>query len=1177
MRLKEIKLAGFKSFVDPTSVALPGNRNAVVGPNGCGKSNIVDAVRWVMGESSARQLRGEALTDVIFNGSGSRQPVGLASVELKFDNRDGRAGGSYAAYAELAIRREVTRDAQSTYYLNGTRCRRRDIADVFLGTGFGPRSYSIIEQGMISALVEAKPDELRAYLEEAAGVSRYKERRRETHHRIRHANENLARLTDIRQEMETRLAHLQRQAQAAERYRKLKSEERRRTAQLHALRLTALGERIEQQDAAARHLAVDHEQALAKRQHLETALEQSRAALDEQNEAIRKTQASYYELGAEAGKLEQAIQFDRDRIAKLEDDQRELAKRQEQIASLVEADVMRISATRADIKSKTPELARHEADDRAAAIQLANVEEQVGKRQRAWEALQNRTHANASDRRIRKDRIAQGEQAQQRLRQRLAKLDAEPPPAVDTGAGDIEQQVAAASSAVAELATAIGDNSAAHATARQQLADCERDHERAQSDNQHRRRELAALTAVQEAALGRNANRSDTQSWLHRNGLANAKRLGEQLDVVPAWEHAVEKALDGDVQAVVVADATEFAPHLPQLANGRLALVEASLGTPPAAGRAVQPGSLPRLADFLHTDIGSLLAGVFAAESLDEALAHRATLAFGERIVTQDGAQVGVDWIRIDKGGDESAGVIGRAREIDTRQAALAEADAQLAECARQLAAARCQMQSLEEEREALRDRHAAATAALARLQAEQGVYRVRQQEAAARAQRIAAEKADLAAQIEAEDNRLHPSRTQLQQLQAEAAELASEGELLRTERDSDNAQLAAVRQTAQQLHDAHHRLQARYEALKASLAAAEVARDRLLDERQERSARADEVAAETATIAEAVPAKQASLQAKLKQRQTVQNTLLEQRQRLAAIEIEIREQSSRRAEAERIVDGLRGRMQEVRVERERLAADNKHLVEQLAQTGFAIEQARQSLAEDASDGVAVSEESCVESLANLARRISRLGAINLAAIDEYESEAQRKQHLDSQIEDLEVALATLQDAILRIDRDTRQRFKDTFTRVNEHLRTLFPKIFGGGHAELQLAGDDWLETGVILVARPPGKRNASIHLLSGGEKAMAAVALIFSIFQLNPSPVCLLDEVDAPLDDSNVERFSNLIREMSQDVQFVVITHNKQTIEMADYLLGVTMQEAGISRMVSVDVDKAARVAAAG
>ena len=1175
MRLKEIKLAGFKSFADPTSVTLPGNRNAVVGPNGCGKSNVVDAVRWVMGESSARQLRGEALTDVIFNGARSRAAVGFASVEIKFDNRDGRAGGNYAAYAELAIRREVSRDSQSLYYLNGARCRRRDVADVFLGTGFGPRSYSIIEQGMISALVEAKPEELRGYLEEAAGVSKYKERRRETHNRIRHTSENLSRLADIRQEIDGRLAHLKRQAKAAERYRKLKEEQRRRTAQLHALRFIAVGERIDEQDAALKRLDVDHQKALAQRQQVETALEQSRAALAAQNDAIGTAQGSYYELGANAGKLEQAIAFDRDRIAKLEEDQRELVKRQEEIARLVEEDVARISATRLELKSKTPELAALEAEDGEAAARLASLEEQAGERQQAWEAFQDRVHANAADGRICRERIERGRQALQQLRERLAKLDAQPLPAADQGLAELERQVDAAGGAVAELAAAIGERNSALADARQQLADCERRQRQAQSDGQNRQRKLAALTAVQEAALGRDASRSDAEAWLQRNGLAQAKRLGEQLEVEPAWERAVEMVLDGDLQAVLVADAAELAPRLPELESGHLALLEAPAASPHSA--AAGADGLPRLADFLGKDIGSLLAGIFAAESLDEALARRATLAFGESIATKDGAWLGVDWIRIDRGGEGTAGVIGRAREIEALEAALAEDEAQLAEHDERVAASQQLVQAVEEQRESLRTDHAAATTKLSQLQTERGVRRVQEQEAKARLQRIAADKADLAAQIEAEDERLQASQARLEKLQAEAAELASVGETLRAARDDDAAQLALQRQAAQRAHDAHHRLQASYETLQASLAAAEVARDRLLDERQERSSRADELAAATAAVAEALPGKQAALEEKLKQRQAVQNTLLELRQQQAAIDLEIRERTSRRAEAERTADGLRNSLQEAQLERERLAAENEHVAEQLAQTGFDLDAAQRSLAEDASEEGEVTQASCEESLAALAGRISRLGAINLAAIDEYQTESERKEYLDSQIQDLETALATLQDAIRRIDQDTRRRFKDTFEQVNNHLRVLFPKVFGGGHAELQLAGDDWLDTGVTLVAHPPGKRNASIQQLSGGEKAMAAVALIFAIFQLNPSPVCLLDEVDAPLDDANVERFSNLIREMSKDVQFVIITHNKQTIEMADYLLGVTMQEAGVSRLVSVDVDKAARMAAAG
>ena len=1166
MRLKEIKLAGFKSFVDPTAVVLPGNRNAVVGPNGCGKSNIIDAVRWVMGESSARQLRGQALTDVIFNGSNARQATALASVELLFDNRDGRVGGKFASYAEIAIRREVSRDAQSTYYLNGTRCRRRDIADVFLGTGFGPRSYSIIEQGMISELVEAKPDDLRAYLEEAAGISKYRERRRETHNRIRHTVENLERLADIRDELGRQLAHLKRQAKAAERYRELKEQERRRSAELFAIRIDDLSAQLQQSEAAANALETDLVQAQSSRQTLDTALEKSRAVHAERSDAADAAQGSYYQLSANAGRLEQAIAFDRDRIAQLEADLEALAVRQQEAAGQLKSDLARIDATEQQLAAARPTLARRQEADRVAAEKLVELERHSRSLQRDWEAFNRRANDNASEQRVCRGRIEHAQQTTQNLRDRHAKLDQEHEAPRDAGLGALTAQVEAAQREVSRLDAALAANEEALTTFRQEVAVCEADERAANAAAETERRDLAAVAAVQEAALGRKQSpASAAERWIDDRGLREATRLGQQLTVEPGWERAVEMVLGADLQAIVTEDAAALAAQLVEIDSGRVTLIDAQ-----RTGAGVASG-LPLLAAFVRQELGALAAGVFAADSIDAALAHRSHLAPGESVVTREGLWLGADWLRWDRGTQESEGVIQRTRELAARRGAVAAAEATAQQCAERLGAARQRLRALEQEREAERREHTAAAAQWSRLAAEHKVRRVRLEEAIARAQRIVAEKKELRTQIEAETQRLADCGTRLEDLAAAAEQLRAEGDTLHVARERDAEQLGAARAAARQAQDAFHRQRAEARALEASLAAARTASERLLAQRQQSNARDAELRAAVVSTQQAIPGKQKALEEQLANRLAVERELAELRREMGNIETEIRTLTGRRAEAERKVEATRARLQEVRLGHERLAANRDNLLAQLKTTRISLEEARRGLPDDAA---AAQWE---EALAAIARRIARLGAINLAAIDEYQTQSERKQYLDAQHEDLETALATLQDAIRRIDRDTRERFKDTFNRVNGHLKTLFPKFFGGGHAVLQVTGEDWLDTGITLMAQPPGKRNASIHLLSGGEKAMTAVALIFSIFQLNPSPVCLLDEVDAPLDDTNVARFAELIREMSSDVQFVVVTHNKQTIEMADYLLGVTMQEAGVSRLVSVDVDKAARMAAAG
>ena len=584
------------------------------------------------------------------------------------------------------------------------------------------------------------------------------------------------------------------------------------------------------------------------------------------------------------------------------------------------------------------------------------------------------------------------------------------------------------------------------------------------------------------------------------------------------------------------------------------------------------PHSLPLLADFVRPDLGTLLNGVFAAKSVTEALRHRPGLQPGQSIVTGEGVWLGVDWVRFDKpdkGADESGGIVHRGRELEALTKAAEQAEANLAEDAARLTEARRRTAALEDERETLHEQRVELTAELSRIRTEHDVRQVRVEEAAARARRNASEKDENDVQIETETKDLESCRARLGELESDAAALETEGESLRAARDADANERESALTAAREARDALHRLRIERQGLEASLEAAETARVRLESQRRDLDERADELRTAIADTEAEMPARREVLEAKLAERLELEKRVADLRRRMEAVEAEIGARTAKRNEVQQTVDEARARLEDARVQRERLAADRDNLQAQLADTGIGFDEAREGLPEDAT------EEQWLEALERVDKRIHRLGEINQAAIGDYEVESERRNHLDSQRDDLETALATLRDAIRRIDRETRVRFKDTFDRVNEQLDVLFPKFFGGGHAYLTQTGPDWLDTGVTLMARPPGKRNANIHSLSGGEKAMTAVALIFSIFQLNPSPVCLLDEVDASLDDVNVDRFADLIREMADDVQFVVITHNKRTIAMADHLLGVTMQEPGVSRLVSVDVESTVQTAA--
>ena len=1166
MRLKEIKLAGFKSFVDPTTVTFPGNRCAVVGPNGCGKSNIIDAVRWVLGESSARQLRGEALTDVIFVGSEARQPTSLASVELVFDNGDGRAGGEFAqgrfaAYSEIAVRRELTRDAQSAYYLNGTRCRRRDVVDVFLGTGIGSRSYSIIEQGMVSQLVVAKPEELRAYLEEAAGISKYRERRRETQNRIKHAVDNLERLTERTDELGRHLAHLKRQARAAERYREFKDEERRLAAQLHALRLGAIGAELTGKESHIGTLEAEHERALSERSDLDAALERNRSAQAELGKEFGEVQGRWHGTGADAARLEQGIEYNTQRLAQYQRDLKDLTARHGETKEQLDADSARIEDLNAKLAAKAPRLADSEADDRAAATRLADVEERVRQSQRASADHADRVGDNNRETEVKQSRVEHGEKVLQSLRARAGALEAEPGSVVDAGVERLARQIEDAARRVDALRVDLAANTDALADTREERSLRERARDDARSEAQRLRGELASLVAVQRAAVGKTPDLSESGRWLREHDLGDAPRLGERLAVSPGWESAVEAVLGDFADAVAVDDTGLLANDLARLEGGGVTLYEAG---PSSSSKWL----LPPLAAFVDNAVGSLLDGVFAADSIDDALTHRSALGPGQSIVTKTGVWLGSDWIRVGAESDQDGGVVARAREIESLGTACKEADARFEERDKRLEETRERLLVLEEERETVQTRHTDHAEELSRVTLEHDVRQVRMEEADARARRNAAERDEIQSQIEDETKLLADYRDRLTGLVEAAENLHSEGQALRETRDREAGELERVRQDALEARDAVHALRGEYQGMRASLTASETARQRLFDQRRDFDARMTELRAGIAEIESVIPGQRNDLRRKSAERHDLESRLAELRRRVEEVDVELRAATVRRADADAAVESVRGLLEEARVERERLVANRDNERAQLAETGVDLVDAQRGLSADAT------QDAWIGSLERLRARITRLGPINLAAIDEFEERSEEKHNLDVQREDLETALATLRNAIRRIDRDTRTRFKDTFERVNENLHGLFPRIFGGGSARLVQTGDDWLDTGVALMARPPGK-HPTIHQLSGGEKAMAAVALIFSIFQLNPSPVCLLDEVDAPLDDTNVVRFGELIREMSDDVQFVVITHNKQTIEMADHLLGVTMQEAGISRLVSVDMEGAARMAA--
>ncbi len=1165
MRLKQIKLAGFKSFVDPTTVILPGNRCAVVGPNGCGKSNIIDAVRWVMGESSAKQLRGENLTDVIFNGSNSRKPTAMASIELLFDNSDGRIGGEYAAYAEISVRRQVNRESQSTYFLNNNRCRRRDILDMFLGTGFGPRSYSIIEQGMISQLVEARPDDLRVYLEEAAGISKYKERRRETENRIKHTKENLERLNDIREELEKQLKTLDRQSKAAEKYRTLKEQEKLLTAQLYALKYAALEGQLETSRALIADLEVSFEQAAAAQQSVDTEIESKRQEYADSSESFNKVQGSFYQLGADVSRIEEAIAFNTERVKQLELDLQTVAQRAVEAGEQLTLDENQIAELQAQLAEIGPKVREAEAADHSASERLDGLEQRYRAWQSAWESFTAAAAENERSAEVLGSRIEHLEQLLQRLRTRFDQLGDPQAVLAPVGSDDVSalaEQITEQEDRRRTLDDEVDGALRELAAAREELIIREQTLEDARGEVQSLRQELASLEALQRASLG--GGEPEAHEWVDAQGLNTAERLGEALSVVPGWEQAVETVLGDHLQAIRVDSLERYQESLHALSGGGVILTEAAVDS------TMNAGDLPALVSLVRSrelKLGAILHGIYAAESADVALANRAGLRPGESIVTRDGIWVGPDWIRrIAQNEDaDGTGIIARAQNLETLNLRVEEAEKALAERQLHVADGRSRIAEHEQRRDGLQQQLNGLNQALSELKTSHGVQRVQLEEADARRVRIAAERADLESQISEETARLENTRRELAQALAASEGQHQQREALATEREETENQLEAARAAARASRDHYHGLNSNWQSLQSQLAASETARSRLVRQQEELTEQQQTLRQGIASSSTPLPELKADLENKLSERLQVEEQLGSVRAQLETIDAAVRELEEQRVAAEARLSDLRSALETARVDRQGFSVQADTLLEQLQQTGLTLESAREDLPEEAT------VEAWTEELERTDRRIVRLGPINLAAIDEFETQSQRKLYLDQQNDDLTQALETLLSAIKKIDRESRTRFKETFESVNKRLGELFPKVFGGGHAYLELTGEDLLDTGVSLMARPPGKRNASVHLLSGGEKAMTAVALIFAIFQLNPSPVCMLDEVDAPLDDANVLRFAELIREMSADVQFVVITHNKLTMEMADHLMGVTMNEPGVSRLVSVDVEEAA------
>ena len=1167
MRLKNIKLSGFKSFVDPTTIPFEQNLIAVVGPNGCGKSNIVDAIRWVMGESSAKTLRGESMADVIFNGSNARKPVGQASVQLTFDNSDGAIGGEYAQYNEIAIKRVASRDGTSNYFLNNTKCRRKDITDVFLGTGLGPRSYSVIEQGMISRFIEAKPDDLRIYLEEAAGISKYKDRRRETENRIRHTRENLERVADLREEISAQLEKLQRQAKAAQRYKVLKQDERLNKAQLYTLHWQELDEQMQGFSQVIKMAEVAIEKQVAQQRYLGSEIEKLRDTQTDASDELNEVQGRYYGLGAEIAKIEQSITHHKERYQQLQDDKAQVEGSTDELRQNTQTDQRQLSELRQELASIEPQFTRAK-ETHAHTLEAVSAEEtKMATWQQQWDTFMAAAAQATQTVEIEQTRLQHSQQMIQDLTKRIEKLSAEQAACEHGGlAAEVEQFAAQQQQAQTELDKALEKLSAANdeiIQLREKNDGFSHNVDVAKEALQEAKGRHASLVALQQVMLG--AEDKQMVSWLEKNKLQQQPRLLQRLQVVDGWEKAVETVLGMHLQAICVTNHDAVEKLLNTIPDGE---VEFFIDSQGATGSDDASQLLNKVK--ANKNIASLLENIYCADSLIDAKKMLPKLSENQSIVTKEGIWLSKQWLRVVKDKDEKSGVLQRKRQIQELESEIKTLVTRVEQLQQTMQQGKQNLFAAEERKEILQQQSNRATQSTADIRAQYQVKTQQLQQIQQREKRLTDELNEQQAELQQQQELSEASHKKWQQAKNSSAEHAKQKTELMAIGEQFKEHLGRARLQIQDDANNKHQLEVRVEQLKPQIMTLEENINRAAKQLEILFARSESLAKSLGTGEAPVEKLQVELERVLKQRVAVEHELTQVREKVENITHQIRTLEENKEDIAQQVDTMRHELEEQRLQGRTVDVRKKTYEEQLVEIDYQLDSVLQDIPEDAT--ITAWEEEAQR----IANRISRLGAINLAAIDEHKVQEERKLYLDHQYDDLMEALTTLENAIRKIDKETRARFKETFDKVNDGFKDLFPRVFGGGSAYLELTGEDLLDTGIGVIARPPGKRNTTIHLLSGGEKALTAVALVFAIFHLNPAPFCLLDEVDAPLDDANVGRFCSLVKEMSEKVQFLFISHNKLAIEMANQLTGVTMHEPGVSRIVAVDVAEAVQLAVA-
>jgi chromosome segregation protein len=1162
MRLKKIKLAGFKSFVDPTTIPFPDDMTAVVGPNGCGKSNVIDAVRWVLGESSAKNLRGASMTDVIFNGSTARKPVSQCSVELVFDNSSGRIQGEYAGYNELSVKRIVTKDAQSSYLLNNTKCRRRDVTDLFLGTGLGPRSYAIIEQGMISRLIESKPQELRVFIEEAAGVSKYKERRRETETRIRHTKENLERLEDVRSELGQQLEKLQRQATAAKRYKELRQSERRYKAELAALRWLQHSKKINTLEISIAQKNADIESYVATQRNEEKDIVDFKQQQQDLKQQLNNTQQQVFRVSTDITRIEQNQIHTKQRRQQIEQESNTLQISVSDNETHHQQNLQKIDELAEQLALAEPEKQLSEEQVEQSQSILLESEEQFSQQQHQWRNQELEFNHRTQQAQSCHSKIQSLMSMQMRTQQRIGELKDELGEVIDdelvTQIEACQQEMLIIDDELQQRTENLQHTLSIQENAQLRLKHAGQSQIQIRGDLQSIEAQLAALNALQQTS----DLDTSTQQFIQNNQLSN-QSWWQTLDIQDGWEEAFETITQQWQRAILLPKNTEQG-RLVEL-SGSAWLFEDSY----TENHSLTISDKSIANKLNNSGVPSWLSHIMSANSLEEGLGMLAELENYQSVVTPQGYWLGQGWMMVGSA-DQQTGLLKRANQIKQLEGQLALVQSNLLSADLAISDAEDKLVAANQNAETGKQQFENLKLNLQQAKNQGQLLAQQQQQNMGRNTRLSKELLRQQDTSEEEQQQLEELSMQAEQLE-QAVEIIQEQqcevELSREQHQqkvSDNrTQLEASKNQLHQLALHLQSVQSQYQGLTAN----QQREAQLLNNMQQKLSL---LKAEFAELALPLENQQASLQQLLQQKNTLDIQQQSDNENLAVVDEKLTVAEKGQKGVTDKIQVMLSELQSIKLECEGYRVRANGVLEQLQEMQQSIKTVLDTLPENAD------EKSWQTLLDKTIASVASLGAVNLAAVEEYDVQAERKQHLDDQNDDLVSALDILEQAIRKIDKETRSRFKETFDQVNEDLKLLFPKVFGGGTAYLELTDDDLLETGVTIMARPPGKKNSTIHLLSGGEKALTALSLVFAIFRLNPAPFCLLDEVDAPLDDANVVRFCKLVSEMSKTVQFIFITHNKIAMEMATHLTGVTMSEPGVSRMVAVDVDEAVAIAQA-